>query len=75
MSSIDPNLTDIEDKILAGERLSFDDGVRLFREANPIQLSAWADLVRHRLHPERRVTYVVGRVINYERLLGAVQVL
>lgn len=65
MASITPNLADIEAKILAGARLSFDDGVRLFREATPLQLSAWADLVRFRLHPERRVTYVVGRVINY----------
>ncbi len=58
-------LADIDDKILAGERLSLDDGVRLFREATPPQLAAWASLVRFRMHPERRVTYVVGRVINY----------
>jgi cyclic dehypoxanthinyl futalosine synthase len=58
-------LGDIEQKILAGERLGFADGVRLFREANPLQLSAWADLVRRRLHPDDRVTYVIGRNINY----------
>lgn len=61
----DCTLDDIEEKIVSGERLSFDDGVRLFQEANPLQLSAWANLVRFRFHPERRVTYVVGRVINY----------
>ena len=65
MPFTDRNLADIEDKILMGERLSFDDGVRLFRQANPLQLSAWADVVRFRIHPDRRVTYVVGRVINY----------
>jgi len=37
-------LDHIEARITAGERLSFDDGVRLFREANPLQLSAWANL-------------------------------
>jgi cyclic dehypoxanthinyl futalosine synthase len=58
-------LEDIEAKVVAGERLSFDDGVRLFREADPLQLSTWADLVRWRLHPEPRVTYVIGRNINY----------
>jgi len=58
-------LDDIEQEIIAGTRLSAADGVRLFREATPLQLSAWASLVRSRLHPERRVTYVVGRVINY----------
>lgn len=65
MPFADRSLDVIEEKIVSGERLTFGDGVRLFREANPLQLSAWANLVRFRLHPERRVTYVVGRVINY----------
>jgi cyclic dehypoxanthinyl futalosine synthase len=58
-------LTDIEQKIVAGERLTFADGVRLFREASPLQLSSWADLVRRRLHPDNQVTFVIGRNINY----------
>lgn len=58
-------LDHIEQKILAGERLSFEDGVRLFREATPLQLSSWADAVRRRLHPDNLVTYVIGRNINY----------
>lgn len=65
MHTTDGGLADIEEKILGGERLSFDDGVRLFREANPLQLSSWANLVRRRLHPNDLVTYVVGRNINY----------
>jgi cyclic dehypoxanthinyl futalosine synthase len=65
MRSPDRGLADIEDKILSGERLSFADGVRLFREANPLQLSSWANLVRRRLHPDGLVTYVIGRNINY----------
>ena len=59
------SLGDVEGKILRGERLSFADGVRLFREANPLQLSSWANLVRQRLHPDGLVTYVIGRNINY----------
>jgi cyclic dehypoxanthinyl futalosine synthase len=58
-------LDDVESKIVAGERLSLEDGVRLFREASPLQLSSWADLVRRRLHPGDTVTYVIGRNINY----------
>ena len=65
MKTADRTLDAIEAKILEGERLSFADGVHLFREATPLQLSAWADLVRRRLHPEDRVTYVIGRNINY----------
>jgi cyclic dehypoxanthinyl futalosine synthase len=65
MSFSGNGLDDIETKVLSGERLSFADGVRLFREANPLQLSAWAHLVRERLHPGKLVTYVIGRNINY----------
>ena len=65
MKTADRTLDAIEAKILEGERLSFADGVHLFREATPLQLSAWADLVRRSLHPENRVTYVIGRNINY----------
>ena len=62
----DPNLTDIEDKILAGRAAV----VRRRRALVPRGESApafrrgptWSDIG---LHPERRVTYVVGRVINY----------
>ena len=65
MRLLEGSLATIEDKILANERLSFADGVRLFREANPLQLSSWANLVRRRLHPDDTVTYVIGRNINY----------
>jgi 2-iminoacetate synthase ThiH len=56
MRLTDSSLAGIEEKILTGERLSFADGVRLFREANPLQLSSWANLVRRRLHPDDLVT-------------------
>ena len=65
MKLLDRGLADIEEKVAAGERLAFTDGVRLFREATPLQLSSWADLVRRRLHPDNLVTYVIGRNINY----------
>ncbi|MCC7494353.1 MAG: dehypoxanthine futalosine cyclase [Fimbriimonadaceae bacterium] len=57
--------TDLEAKVLAGERLSPDDGRRLFAHPNLPELGALADEVRQRLHPGRTVTYVVGRNINY----------
>jgi cyclic dehypoxanthinyl futalosine synthase len=62
---MDNSLASIEEKIVAGERLSFEDGVRLSRDATPLQLSSWAHLVRRRLHPQDVVTYVIGRNINY----------
>lgn len=58
-------LGQIEEKVLQGKRLSFEEGVRLFQCQNLLQLSFLADSVRRRKHPDDIVTYVVGRIINY----------
>ena len=55
----------ITEKVEAGERLTFDEGVELFQRATLLELSAMADRIRWRLHPEQVVTYVIGRNINY----------
>ncbi|MFN3477352.1 MAG: cyclic dehypoxanthinyl futalosine synthase [Candidatus Methylomirabilales bacterium] len=55
----------IADKVLKGERLSFEDGIRLFRSRNLLRLGFLADSVRRQKHPDAIVTYVVGRIINY----------
>jgi cyclic dehypoxanthinyl futalosine synthase len=52
-------------RVRGGERLSWDDGLMLFREATLLEAGAAADLVRRRLHPANRVTYQVDRNINY----------
>ena len=61
----DRSLDAIADRVWAGERLSFDDGLRLFETDDLTQLAALADLVRQRKHPNRIVTYNIGRNINY----------
>jgi len=43
-------LSDIGEKVAAGERLSFDEGMRLFHEADISAVGALANLVRERLH-------------------------
>lgn len=58
----------IAEKVGGGERLTFDDGVELFERATLLELSAMADCVRWRLHPEPVVTYVIGRNINYTNI-------
>ncbi|MDD5558716.1 cyclic dehypoxanthinyl futalosine synthase [Candidatus Methylomirabilis sp.] len=58
----------IAEKVETGERLSFDDGVDLFDRATLLELSAMADCVRWRLHPEPVVTYVIGRTVNYTNI-------
>jgi len=55
----------IAEKVEARERLSFGEGVELFERATLLELSAMADSVRWRLHPEPVVTYVIGRNVNY----------
>jgi cyclic dehypoxanthinyl futalosine synthase len=60
-SSID----DIADKVYAGERLSYEDGLRLMHHPNLHELGMLADFVRQRQNPGNVVTYIAGRNINY----------
>jgi cyclic dehypoxanthinyl futalosine synthase len=48
-----------------GGRLSWEDGLTLFREATLLEAGAAADAVRRAKHPPARVTYQVDRNINY----------
>jgi aminodeoxyfutalosine synthase len=57
-------LSSIYDKVLAGRRLSFDDGLALFDCPDVTALGALAMHTRSRLHKDA-VFYVVNRQINY----------
>ena len=59
------DISDVADKIFDGERLNADDALRLFQHPDLTDLATLADVVRRRLNPERVVTYVVGRNVNY----------
>jgi aminodeoxyfutalosine synthase len=59
----DPRLRPILEKVEGGERLSYDDGVALYRTADILALGYMANLVRERLHGS--TTYFnVNRHIN-----------
>jgi cyclic dehypoxanthinyl futalosine synthase len=58
-------IDDIAERVYGGERLSPDDGLRLFRHPSLPELAALADHIRRRLHPHDVVTYILGRNINY----------
>ena len=66
-AEVQPNtcLDDIAEKVWAGERLSFSDGLRLFQSDDLLLIGSLADLVRQRKHPNRIVTFNIGRNINY----------
>lgn len=61
------HIDDIAEKVYAGQRLTAEDGLRLFRYHNLPELASLAHYVREKLHPgtNHLVTYIVGRNINY----------
>jgi cyclic dehypoxanthinyl futalosine synthase len=48
-----------------GGRISSDEAVRLFEEADLLDLAACADTIRQRLHPDNVISYIIDRNINY----------
>jgi len=57
----------IKKKAEAGERLSFEEGVTLFRDADLHQLGQLADRVRER-KVGKRASYVLNRYLNYSNV-------
>lgn len=57
-------LGDIHAKVNAGERLTFEDGMRLFDCPEPLAVGALAHKVRTRLHGDKAF-YVVNQHVNY----------
>jgi cyclic dehypoxanthinyl futalosine synthase len=55
----------ILEKADAGERIGPDECLTLFREGDLLSVGAAADRRRRQLHPERVVSYIVDRNINY----------
>jgi cyclic dehypoxanthinyl futalosine synthase len=55
----------IQEKVLAGGRLSESDALLLFEKGGLYELGFLANTVRKRLHPDPIVTYVIDRNINY----------
>lgn len=61
----DQVMKDIKEKVFAGGRISDEDFLFLNKEADLYQLAFLANAIRERLHPEKVVTYVIDRNINY----------
>jgi cyclic dehypoxanthinyl futalosine synthase len=55
-------------KASSGKRLEAEEGLALFRQADLLTFGELANSVRKRLHPERLVTFVVDRNINYTNI-------
>ncbi|MCA9304669.1 MAG: hypothetical protein KC996_11160, partial [Phycisphaerales bacterium] len=60
----DPALDPIRDKVLAGDRLSLDDGTTLYATRDLWSVIELADLVRRRMHGDKAY-YNINRHLNY----------
>lgn len=59
------------DKAAAGERLTLDEGVDIYRGCDLIDLGRAAGTIRRRLHPEGYVTFIIDRNINYTNVCAS----
>jgi len=66
-----PNIDNAVSKIVTGNRLTRSDAITLYQHASTHQLGELADLVRARKHPEKIVTYIVDRNVNYTNVCVA----
>src|SRR5438094_2463818 len=48
-----------------GTRINSQEAVRLFEEADFLDLASCADSIRQRLHPDNIISYIIDRNINY----------
>jgi cyclic dehypoxanthinyl futalosine synthase len=65
------SLQQIADKVLDGGRVDADEALALYTEAPTHLLGRLADTIRFRKHPDRVVTYIIDRNVNYTNLCVA----
>ncbi|MCO6047311.1 dehypoxanthine futalosine cyclase [Aeoliella sp. ICT_H6.2] len=63
---------EIMEKAIAGDRLSFEEGLQLLECSDLAALGRAADAVTRRLHPEPYRTYNIDRNINYSNVCTAI---
>jgi len=56
---------ELTEKITSGERINESEALELLKNYDLLTLGSLANYVRNRLHPERKVTFVIDRNINY----------
>jgi cyclic dehypoxanthinyl futalosine synthase len=61
----------ISDKVMNGGRVNASEALSLYREAPTPLLGQLADSIRARKHPDRVVTYIIDRNVNYTNVCVA----
>ena len=64
-------INDIAAKVRQGGRLDRDEALALYRQAPTALLGELADRIRERKHPDRLVTYIIDRNVNYTNVCVA----
>ena len=59
------NVNSILDSAAGGTRITSDEAVLLFEQADLLDLADSADRIRQRLHPDNVISYIIDRNINY----------
>src|SRR5688572_23012650 len=68
---VTPMVDEIADKVMNGGRVSADEALALYRHAPTHVLARLADAIRARKHPDRIVTYIIDRNVNYTNVCVA----
>ena len=61
----------IAEKVRQGCRIDAQEALTLYRQAPTYLLASLADGIRARKHPERHVTYIIDRNVNYTNICVA----
>jgi cyclic dehypoxanthinyl futalosine synthase len=64
-------MNELANKVLNGNRVSAAEALELYRHAPTHLLGRLADAIRARKHPERHVTYIIDRNVNYTNVCVA----
>src|SRR5438045_4931532 len=71
LASMTMTVSELASKVLDGGRVSAAEALVLYREAPTHLLGHLADTIRVRKHPERIVTYIIDRNVNYTNVCVA----
>ena len=66
-----PRIRELTDKIRAGGRVTVDEALEIYHHAPLPLLGELADRIRAKKHPERVVTYIIDRNVNYTNVCVA----
>ncbi len=63
--AVGTNYDAIAAKVFAGDRITLEDARALFDHPNLLDLATLANYRRKRANPSNKVTYIIGRILNY----------